>query len=313
MSCRSEQRTAISLPISVHGFDSRRSPFTFTAETQGSGFSRARLRGLNGFVVPGMKIEIECRRQKAWFRVQWVSKGDTSTAGQRSASDVLSLRSASGAFSPRNGNRTHTIHTSSAEETTEVPDARETNGGALSLPFEERRNFPRRACRFEVQVTAEDDSAKLPARVTDISLSGCFVEMLAPLSVGTRVELSLNPGNTSLHASGMVRSSQMGLGMGVSFTGMSPEDFEKLRQFVPPASATSETTRVQMHPAAQHPQRRPSLPRYARPPAGSGSRPNDLPTTAEALEAVVRVLFRKGFLTREELSEELEKLKVVRT
>jgi hypothetical protein len=37
-----------------------------------------------------------------------------------------------------------------------------------------------------------------------------------------------------------------------------------------------------------------------------------LPTTAEALEAVVRVLFRRGLLTRVELAEVLEKMKTVR-
>lgn len=39
---------------------------------------------------------------------------------------------------------------------------------------------------------------------------------------------------------------------------------------------------------------------------------NNLPTTAEALEAVVRVLFRRGILTRDELAEELDKMKTVR-
>jgi hypothetical protein len=61
MGRRSEQHIAAFLPVRVHGFDSRRSPFTFTAETQEMSFSRARLRELNDLAVPGMKIEIECR------------------------------------------------------------------------------------------------------------------------------------------------------------------------------------------------------------------------------------------------------------
>jgi hypothetical protein len=37
-----------------------------------------------------------------------------------------------------------------------------------------------------------------------------------------------------------------------------------------------------------------------------------VPATPEAFQAVVRLLFRKGLLTREELTEELEKLKPTR-
>jgi hypothetical protein len=145
-----------------------------------------------------------------------------------------------------------------------------------------------------------------------MSLSGCYPEWLARLPVGIRVEPFLNPGNTSLHASSVVRSSQRGVETGVSFTGISPEDFEKLRPCVPPASAPqnpqgSEGTR----PRSPRSQDRVCRGMRGRLP-GLGSRPNDLPTTAEALEAVVHVPFRRGFLTRAELSEELENLKGVR-
>ena len=37
-----------------------------------------------------------------------------------------------------------------------------------------------------------------------------------------------------------------------------------------------------------------------------------LTTTAEALEAIARVLFRKGLLTRAEVSEEIEMLKTAK-
>jgi hypothetical protein len=67
--------------------------------------------------------------------------------------------------------------------------------------------------------------------------------------------------------------------MGIAFTTMSPAEFDALRKFAPPAM----------------------------PPAKSAS--PVAATSSEALDAVVRLLLRKGLLTAAELSEELEKVK----
>lgn len=144
----------------------------------------------------------------------------------------------------------------------------------------------------------------MTATVTDLSLGGCYVEMLSPLPVDTFVDIALSPGDVTLQLSGRVRSSQNNFGMGVSFTGMRPQDFEVLRKLAPPTMEQGEPPRQ----AAHSPQPLPV--KETRPSAATEFDSVDLPTTPEALAAAVRVLIRKGILTRADVMEELEKLKV---
>ncbi len=73
MGRRSEQRIVISFPVVVRGTDSRGSPFVLTSQTHDVSCTGASLKGLQGLVEPGAKIEIESQNQKAWYRVQWAS------------------------------------------------------------------------------------------------------------------------------------------------------------------------------------------------------------------------------------------------
>lgn len=159
------------------------------------------------------------------------------------------------------------------------------------------------------QIVLQNGSLRMTATVTDISLGGCYVEMLSPLPVDTFVDISISPGDTTLQLSGRVRSSQMNCGMGISFTGMRPQDFEILRKLAPPTLELAEAEKPIAAAAAPPPPAPPPAKEtraYAAPEFDSV----DLPTTPEALIAAVRILLRKGVLTRAELMEELEKLKV---
>jgi hypothetical protein len=82
MGRRSEPRTAISFPVVVRGFDSHGSPFAASTETCDVSSTGASIKGLEGLVESGHKIEIEFNDQKAWFRVQWVGKNGSGKAGQ---------------------------------------------------------------------------------------------------------------------------------------------------------------------------------------------------------------------------------------
>jgi hypothetical protein len=135
--------------------------------------------------------------------------------------------------------------------------------------------------------------------------------MLGPLPINSTVKLDLNPGQTVLHVSGTVRSSQPGFGMGIEFGGMSLSDYEKLRSIAsldPPPSDPertlfrSPTAEVKIEASSASHQSAPS------PESFNGHHA----TTAEALEAVLRVLFRKGLLTRAELADEIESLKTIK-
>ena len=130
------------------------------------------------------------------------------------------------------------------------------------------------------------------------------------------VDLALTAGDITMRASGKVRSSHMGLGMGVAFASMSPAHFEKLRQFSLAASGAPEIATFGRPAAQLHAKAQDGLPRAQAGRGNHGSSPpaptRHAPTTAEALEAVIRVLLRKGLLARDELAEELDKLKTAK-
>lgn len=305
MGRRSEQRIAMRVPVLVRGKDERAAPFVLTAHTRDISGSGACLSGLNGVGRLGEKIEVEYRGQKAMFRIQWVGLDGTPRAGQLGIRCLEPGNYIWGAplpeWSPDSYDPSAPAY---AGLEPSAPRFAGSGGGAASPG--DRRKYARHSCRIEALVTDEGTATRLPARVTDISLSGCYVEMLSPLPLGSLVELTLNPGGTTLQISGKVRMSQMGMGMGVAFTGMSPEDFEKLRQLAPPtpvaapASIPSESPKLRRDP--------PSEPSAAASAAESKRSANGHPSTADALEAIARVLFRKGILTRAEVAEELQKL-----
>lgn len=275
MGRRSEQRIAVFLPVTVRGLDSRGNPFTINTQTHDISFSGASLDGLKEIVAPGAKIEVESQGRRAWYRVRWVGKEGTSQAGR------IGIRSL------EHGRYIWGVTPKGWEPDTYEPSAlsqSESSLASVSAAFRswagpERRQFARHPCRFEVRVTVEDGSVSLAGKITDISLGGCYVEMLSPLPAETAVRLSFKLDAAALELSGRVRSSQIGTGMGIAFTSMTPAEFEALRKFAPPMATPDKPAPV---PA---------------------------PTSAEALDAVVRLLLRKGVVTAAELSEEIEKVK----
>lgn len=315
MGQRNEQRVAVSFRVVVRGLDSHGKPFEITTETHDISCSGACLNGLSAVVEPGTRVEIQYKHQKAWYRIQWVDK----SAGGIGRAGVRCLEPGNYIWGvPPKEWEPDTYDPSRPKAA--IPEHVESTPGRAVQPTwsgRDRRQFPRRSCRIEAQVTMDDGSVQLPGTVTDISLGGCYVEMLAPLPTDTAVELQLKPEGATLEMSGKVRSSQTGLGMGIAFTGMRPADFEKLQRLAPtPAKPTAAQKPADTEPAGQRaaaapadtssprPQIRPSAPRT--PDSG------DPPATPEAFQAVVRLLFRKGLLTRAELMEELEKLKPTR-
>jgi hypothetical protein len=313
MGRRSEPRIAISFPVVVHGFDLNRNPFAVNAETFDISLCGASVKGVNAVTKPGAKIEIEYGDQKAWFCVQWVGKSGSSKAGRIGVRCLEHGKYIWGV--PSKSPEPDTYEPPSPEGAVRTPAA----VAAYSSPSgvyagQERRKFARHTCRIQTQVIPDDTSIGLPGTITDVSLGGCYVEMLSPLPVDSVIHLSLNPGSTTLHMSGKVRSSQMGLGMGVAFTGMGPEDFEKLWRFAPPgATSTSERG---SQPAKALPVRLPELPARVSPPnlelrtfSDSDGDSLDLRATSETLEAVVQLLLDKGYFTCAEIAEEIEKRK----
>lgn len=312
MGRRSEQRIAIAFPVTVRGTDSRGAEFAFKTKTADISFSGACLIGLSYIVEAGMKVVLACSDQEAAYRVQWVGRTGSPKAG-RVGLKCLEIGKYIWGVPPREW------EADSYDPSKPEPAADNFVSAHSSLPSwsgKDRRLFARRPCRIETLVFVNDDCVETSGKITDISLGGCYVEMLQPLPVDTLIKLAVLSGATTLRFSGKVRSSMTGFGMGVSFTGMGPEDFERLRQFAPPTGRDSADAKKQSvasaapRSIASSQEGAPTV--SGGPYAAIDTDSLDLPAPAESLEAIVDLLLRKEIFTRAELVEQLERLKTVK-
>ena len=85
--------------------------------------------------------------------------------------------------------------------------------------------------------------------MADISLGGCYVEMMIPLKVATKLDLTVWLDSAKITTAGMVTSSHPGFGLGVKFIGMLPADRERLQAYLKThAMAASEPKRSALGP-----------------------------------------------------------------
>ena len=306
MGRRGEQRIAISFLVIVRGADSRGYPFAVTTETRDVSWTGACLSGLTHIVESGWKIELECQDQRAWYRVQWVGQDGSPWAGQVGVRCLEPGRYIWG-LPPKEWEPD--TYESSRPDPFAVQTRTAAGANATASP-PERRQFARHTCRIGAQIATVADGLKMSGTITDISLGGCYAEMLSPLPVDTAVDLSFNVDDNLVHFSAKVRSSHVGFGMGLAFTNVGPEDLEKLRRLTGSPAAAPEPAKA---PVVEPPKPAPPLPKAtvgARPYTAPEFDPVDIPATREAFAAVLRILLRRGLVTRSELMEELEKLKV---
>jgi hypothetical protein len=92
----------------------------------------------------------------------------------------------------------------------------------------ERRRHPRYACSGRVSIKTAGAAFTINAEVKDVSQGGVYVELSAPLPVGSQVNMSLYVEDINFQATGFVRTSYPLLGMGIGFQNLSPQDAEKL-------------------------------------------------------------------------------------
>ncbi len=72
----------------------------------------------------------------------------------------------------------------------------------------------------------------LRGTVVDLSLGGCYVEMMTPLKVQDLVVLTLNINGTEVRMAAEVRTSHPGMGMGLKFKDLTETDRTRVRDLV---------------------------------------------------------------------------------
>jgi hypothetical protein len=82
----------------------------------------------------------------------------------------------------------------------------------------ERRRAPRYPIIADAEITEIASETKLSARTSDLSVGGCFLDMMNPSPEGTEIAVRISRGDTTFTARGRVVFLFPNMGMGVMFT-----------------------------------------------------------------------------------------------
>jgi|SRR5437588_2057450 len=209
MGRRRHPRTEVTLRVQLWGTDANGHRFLEVAWTENLSETGTQLKGTTAPVKLGELVGVTYGEQQAQFRVVWIGEPGTpyeSHMGLVSASPSKPIWD----FNLPPASPDHYV----------TPRARD------------RRQHARFRCFISALLRPAGTQLPIWGQVTDISLGGCYVQTASPLPAGSKLVLDLLLNESRLHAQGAVRSSHPGLGMGINFLDMGPEQREQIEQFV---------------------------------------------------------------------------------
>ena len=115
------------------------------------------------------------------------------------------------------------------------PVKSDSRGGAAAAAkaFEqERRRNPRFKCEGNMELKTEGSTIRTWATFTDLSATGCYVEMMTTFPVGTKMDLQLGMNGFLVNGRAIVRATYPFLGMGIEFTDLSQNAQHQLNSMV---------------------------------------------------------------------------------
>ena len=204
---RREARVPVDLELRVWGMGADGRVFSQPARTGNVSIGGALLTGIEHDLKIGDTIGVQRGEKKARCKVVWAINTESM---QKIQVGVQLLRK------------------HECPWTAELPKAED----APSISPQNCRRWERH--KISVVLALHDERATTPMRLTatDISASGCYVETIFPLSIGTSLKVDLWIASEKLTTRSFVRSSDPGLGMGIDFIGLKPEDQQRFQEYL---------------------------------------------------------------------------------
>ncbi len=157
-------------------------------------------------------------------------------------------------------------------------DNRDKINTPITTSQDERRGANRHPFIAAADVVEIGSGAVFSTRTTDLGPGGCFVDTLVPFDAGSRVRITIREGKTRFEATGIVVYSQSGLGMGIAFDNLKPDQRKALAVWLGEEVSQREESETASKPT-------PLLPH------GSDR---------EAVVRLVRLMIQKGMLSEQE-------------
>jgi hypothetical protein len=106
---------------------------------------------------------------------------------------------------------------------------------------QDRRINPRYSFIANAEVADEQSGASIAARVSELSLQGCYLDMVNPLPMRTTVFISISSGADSFRAKGRIVYVHPGIGAGVVFVEVPLSSQSVLQRWLAKADNDQET------------------------------------------------------------------------
>jgi len=192
-----EERVPFDLDIRVWGMATDGRAFSQHARTQNISASGARLCEIEHDVEIGDTIGVQAGQKKTRCKVVW-------------ARDTRSIQKIQVG-----------VQLLSKLECPWIPFLAKTNQDAPTV-VRGRRRWARHKIAFPIAL--HDDRTLVRVTATDVSGSGCYVEMLSPFPIGTGLGAELWIGTERVTTRALVRTWDPRVGMGIEFVGLKTED-----------------------------------------------------------------------------------------
>lgn len=224
-----------------------------TAKVVDVSTSGARLSWVRTLKQTGQVAEIEHRGRRAKFRVAWIGQPGTKHEGQVGVEALEPNHDIWGLPPAADVKRQEPLATLPAldpKRAGAVPFASSWSGA-------DRRAFKRLSCSGGAEFHEVGNPLLNTAMVSDICVGGCYIETRVPLSVETRLELTIRVADFEISGTGEVRICHSGMGMGIAFREMTPENRQRLEDLIetlagptvrrtPAAKAAKDTTTMEL-------------------------------------------------------------------
>lgn len=233
MGRRRHQRFKKELTVNIHGTDSMGQEFSQSASVVDVSESGVRLQGVHVLYRPGQIAVLEHGGNSARYRVVWVGAG--AVAGQAGLSNLEPQKNIFNLRFPQSGPDKYVVPPKEVQEYD--GGFRPFDDGLRRLVEQrrraekrkdERRRHPRYAVRGEAEIYSPGSQFPARGRLTDLSLGGCFVELLAALTMDTKVTVVLLISSQRIRVQGVVKSVLTNFGLGIQFLHFEPEDLHRM-------------------------------------------------------------------------------------
>jgi len=217
MGRRLQPRVRGILPVRIWGTDHEGKAFAehvCTIDISNKGVSVA---GLRAALSPGDTVGVQYRNRQARFRVAWVAPANDGQ-GNRVGLECLQPEK-----------ELWPVDTPTEGPDPFIQSALDRQGPSSQ---EGRRAHTRFPVSGEAYVKNQGADAGRRARLSDISLTGCYLQTSDPLEVGRSTLLAIKVAHNQFNATAVVRTCYPGAAMGLEFTFLSNADRRTLQLLI---------------------------------------------------------------------------------